>query len=375
MNQDKTIQPIYVSRPALPPLSDYVSLLENIWKSRIVTNNGPFVLEFEKKLAEYLDVPFVTVFTNGTLALSAALQTIPKEGHVITTPFSFVATTHVITLNGSMPVFCDIEDNSYNLSAQKVEQAIDKNTVAVLPVHCYGFPCDVQQFAEIGRKHRLPVIYDAAHAFGVKNEGISLLGAGDLAIVSFHATKVFSTFEGGAVISFSKETRKKIEQVRNFGIQDEITILGVGGNGKMNEVQAALGMLQLRHIGDYITKRHTVYEYYLKKLSEIRGISIYPVKSGIEYNYSYMPVLITEEFPITRNDLYDRLRSVSIYARRYFYPLLSNIPMYASLSSAHVTHLPQANRVAEQVLCLPIYPDLNISDVKRICNIIIENSL
>jgi dTDP-4-amino-4,6-dideoxygalactose transaminase len=361
---------IFVTQPYLPPLEEFYPYLEKIWESKWLTNAGPFHQEFESTLAKYLGVEHLSLFVNGTLALVTALQALRITGEVITTPFSFVATAHSLLWNGIKPVFVDIDPETFNLDPSKIEAAITPQTTAILPVHVYGKPCDVDQFQEIADLYGLKVIYDAAHAFGVKNQGKSLLRHGDLSILSFHATKTFNTFEGGAIICPDIKIKKRIDDLKNFGFHDEVTVVAPGINGKMNEVQAAFGILQLKHIDKAIASRHEIDTQYRKELSSIPGISFPELPPDTTYNYSYFPILVEKDYPLSRDELYEKLHRHNIYARRYFYPLISEFPMYRALASASIGNLPVAQDVSREILCLPIYPNLSNDEVSRVVDVI-----
>lgn len=363
---------IYVTQPFLPPLEEFIPYLEQIWENKWLTNAGPFHQELEKTLAIYLGVDHLALFTNGTIALVTALQTLRITGEVITTPYSFVATAHSLVWNSITPVFVDIDPVTCNLDPDKIEQAITPQTTAIMPVHCYGNPCDVERIQKIADTYGLKVIYDAAHAFNVSYKGESLLKHGDLSILSFHATKVFNTFEGGAIICPDAKTKQRIDYLKNFGFADEVTIMAPGINGKMNEVQAAFGLLQMKYVDAAIAKRKKIDERYRQRLANISAISCLPVPLETESNYSYFAILVTEEYTLSRDALYQRLKDAGIYARRYFYPLISNMPMYRGLSSATATNLPVANKIAEQVICLPIYPALTLESVDTVVEIILN---
>ena len=367
IKKDKTI---YVTQPSMPPLSEFLPYLEKIWESKWLTNGGPFHQELEKKLADYLGVEHLALFVNGTLALVTALQALRITGEVITTPFSFVATAHSLLWNGIKPVFVDIHPETFNLDPEKIEAAITPHTTAIMPVHVYGRPCDVEKIQKIADIYGLKVIYDAAHAFGVNYKGESLLKHGDLSILSFHATKVFNTFEGGAIICPDAKTKKRIDDLKNFGFADEVTVIAPGINGKMNEVQAAFGLLQLKYIDKAIDRRHEIDQLYRNGLQGVPGIHCMQLSSSSTYNYSYFPILIEKEYPLLRDELYEKLRQHGIYARRYFYPLISEFPMYRGLPSADRSNLPVANKVASGVICLPIYPALELDHLARIIQII-----
>lgn len=363
-------KPIYVTQPYLPDLKEFYPYLEAIWESKNLTNGGVFHQQLEAELCNYLGVKHISLFSNGTIALIVALQALGISGEVITTPYSFVATTNSLVWNGISPVFVDIDPNSMNLDPSRIEAAITDKTKAILPVHCYGTPCDVEAIQRIAKKHQLSVIYDAAHAFGVNHQGQSLLNFGDLSILSFHATKVFNTFEGGAIISHAPEMKKRIDQLKNFGFVDEVTVVESGMNGKMSEVNAAFGLLQLRHMPEVIAKRKMVADFYNQKLSNIKGITIPKGNFSSFSNHSYYPVLVDADFPVSRDELYEKLKESNIYSRRYFYPLISEFPMYKNLPSSNAGNLPIASEIASQVLCLPIYPGLQEPEMVEIIEII-----
>ncbi|MDR3610681.1 MAG: DegT/DnrJ/EryC1/StrS family aminotransferase [Ignavibacteriaceae bacterium] len=365
--------PIYVTRPDFPPLEDFNEYLKKIWENKILTNNGPFHQELEHALTEYLGVKYISLFSNGTLALITALQTLRITGEVITTPFSFVATSHSLWWNGIKPVFVDIENDSFNLDPQRIEAAITPKTTAIMPVHVYGNPCNLDAIRKISETYGLKVIYDAAHAFGVKKRDDSVLNMGDLSILSFHATKVFNTVEGGAIVCHDEKTKMQIDHLKNFGFTDELTVVAPGINAKMNEIQSAYGLLLLKNIDSAIEKRSLVAQKYRGLLKDVKGIRcLYDIK-GIRHNYSYFPILVDQNhYPMTRDDLYGLLKKNNIFGRRYFFPLISNFPTYNGLDSSRPENLPVATMVAKQVLCLPIYPALDLSDVEKICDIIIR---
>lgn len=362
---------IFVTRPSLPPLEEFIPYLEKIWKNKWLTNNGPFHQEFEQTLCDYLGVKYVSLFTNGTLALITALQVLRITGEVITTPFSFVATTHALHWNGIKPVFCDIEPEYMTLDVEKIEAAITPKTTAILPVHVYGNPCNVKRIQEIADIYGLRVIYDAAHAFGVEIGDQSILNFGDLSILSFHATKVFNTFEGGAIICHDEKTKKRIDYLKNFGFAGETTVVAPGINSKMNEFQAALGLIQLNHHEENRSKARVVAQEYRRQLESVKGIAIINDMPGVEHNYAYFPVLIDQiEYGSSRDELYERLKRQNVFARKYFYPLISHFSTYRSLDSAKRENLPIAEKIADQVLCLPIYPDLKLDNVGEVCRLI-----
>lgn len=363
-------RPITVSQPFLPPLEEFIPYLEEIWKTRRLTNAGPFHRQLETALAEYLGVQYIALFANGTLALLTALKALALSGEVITTPFSFGATTHVLRWSGITPVFADIDPDSLNIDPRAIEAAITSRTTAILPVHVYGRPCDVKAIQRIADAHGLKVIYDAAHAFAVCDSGGSVTRYGDLSVLSFHATKVFTTLEGGAIVCPDAETKRHIDLLKNFGFADEVTVLTAGINGKMNEVQAAFGLLQLRHIDAAIRRRREIDAFYRRVLEGTPDIVCPSLLPDIIWNYAYFPILIQPDYPLSRDQLYYRLRECGIYTRRYFYPLISEFPMYRSLSSAAPARLPVAHNVAERVLCLPIYPTLGAEEMNEIIEII-----
>jgi dTDP-4-amino-4,6-dideoxygalactose transaminase len=367
---DKTSQPIYVTQPNLPPLQELIPFLEEIWANKILTNGGPFHQRLEKELCEYLGVEHISLFTNGTIALVTALQALSIKGEVITTPYSFVATSHSLLWNGIKPVFVDIDPDTLNLDPSKIEEAITPQTTAIMPVHCYGHPCDVEAIRKIADKHQLKVIYDAAHAFGVNDAGGSILRHGDLSVLSFHATKVFNTFEGGAIVSPDAETKLRIDQLKNFGFVDEVTVVEAGINGKMSELNAAIGLLQLKNVDEMIQKRQVIDLCYRKSLVAVKGIQCLSDAGEKVANYSYFPILVGNEYPISRDALYQKLKNNNVYARRYFYPLISDFSMYSDLFSANKENLSVASRVSREVICLPIYPNLDLKTVNLICDLI-----
>lgn len=362
-------KPITVTSPLLPPLEEFIPYLQKIWDNKWITNNGAMHKELERQLAEYLGVEYISLFANGTLALITALQVLNIMGEVITTPYSFVATTHSIFWNKCTPVFVDVEPNCFNIDPVKIEAAITEKTTAIMPVHVYGNPCDVEAIQQIADKHHLKVIYDAAHAFGVKKNGVSILSYGDLSVLSFHATKIYSTIEGGAVICHSQEMKHHIDNLKNFGFRGETVVEEPGINAKMNEVQAAYGLLSLKYIDEAIAKRKQIVEKYREELKNLSGISFLPEQNGVEYNYAYFPVFVDEtEYGMSRDALYEKLRADNIFGRRYFYPLISTFEPYKELPSSQ--NLPIAQKVAGQVICLPLYPDLELEFVNKIINLI-----
>lgn len=363
-------QPIQVTSPLLPPLEEFLPYLEKIWESRFLTNGGAMHQALETALCEYLGVEYISLFANGTLALLTALQSLRVTGEVITTPYSFVATSHALTWNGMRPVFVDIDPVTLNLDPKKIEAAITPQTTAILPVHCYGSPCDVERIQEIADRYNLRVIYDAAHAFAVRDAGGSILRHGDLSVLSFHATKVFNTFEGGAIICHDEPTKQRIDQLKNFGFLDEVTVVLPGINGKLNEVSAAFGLLQLKHVDQALAQRGAVDRRYRELLCEVPGITCLDSVGRRFANHAYFPILVEDAFPLSRDELYEYLRSHEVMVRRYFYPLISDFPMYSGLPSSAPANLPVARSVAERVICLPIYPTLTRSDVERVVALI-----
>ncbi|CAE1150067.1 DegT/DnrJ/EryC1/StrS family aminotransferase [Serratia rhizosphaerae] len=361
---------VYVTQPYLPDLNEFIPYMERIWENKILTNGGPMHERLEKELCEYLGVNEVALFNNGTIALLTALQALRITGEVITTPYSFVATAHSLLWNGITPIFVDIDPVTLNMDPDKIESAITPQTTAIMPVHCYGNPCDVEKIQRIADNYNLRVIYDAAHAFGVNDAGGSILRHGDLSTISFHATKVFNTFEGGAIICPDKKTKTRINNLKNFGIVDETTVVAPGINGKMSEINAAFGLLQLKHVDNAIARRKEIDECYREGLKDIEGITIVEATGQLRANYSYFPILIEDSFRMTREELYSFLKEHNIFSRRYFFPLISEFPMYRGMKSSAQENLPVANNVARRVLCLPIYPDLDHKDQVNIISLI-----
>ncbi|MDR1877603.1 MAG: DegT/DnrJ/EryC1/StrS family aminotransferase [Flavobacteriaceae bacterium] len=362
---------IPVTKPQLPPLDEFNSYLKKIWENQWLTNNGPLHQELEQALCDYLGIKYISLFSNGTLALITAIQSLKLSGEVITTPYSFVATTHSLWWNNIKPVFVDIEPDFMNIDPEKIEAAITPQTTAILPVHVYGNPCDIDKIQKIADTYGLKVLYDSAHAFGTKINGNSILNYGDLSILSFHATKVYSTIEGGAIISHDKKTKDRIDKLKNFGFADEVTVVAPGINAKLNEIQAAYGLVQLKYIDEMLVKRRSINSLYRELLKDIKGIRLLPEAENSETPHSYFPILIDkEQYGKTRDELYELLKTKNIYGRRYFYPLISNLPTYRGLPSASESNLPVANKIAEKVLCLPMYSELSLSDVEKICNFV-----
>jgi dTDP-4-amino-4,6-dideoxygalactose transaminase len=363
-------QPIYVTQPYLPPLEEFIPYLEKIWESKILTNKGPFHRELEQALCDYLGVEHLALFANGTLALVTALQALRITGEVITTPFSFVATAHSLLWNGIKPVFVDIDPHTLNLDPNRIEAAITPQTTAILPVHCYGNPCDVDAIQTIADHYNLKIIYDAAHAFGVQCHCGSVLKHGDLSVLSFHATKVFTTFEGGAIVCPDAKIKQHIDNLKNFGFVNETTVVAPGINGKMSEFGAALGLLQLKYIDQALVRRREIDQTYRELLKDVPGIKCVDQAGQRVANYAYFPILVEANYPLSRDMLYEKLREHDIYSRRYFYPLISEFPMYRGLPSAQRGNLPVASAIAEKVICLPIYPNLTAEQIDEIATIL-----
>ena len=359
-------EPLYVTRPYLPPLAEIMPMIEQIWATRILTNDGPLHQRFEAAVADYLGAPHVSLVTNGTIALTVALEVLKIEGEVITTPYSFVATSHALAMQHIAPVFVDIKADDFNLDPARIEAAITPRTRAIMPVHCYGNPCDAAAIQDIADRHGLKVIYDAAHAFGVAKNGESVFAHGDFSTLSFHATKAFNTFEGGAIVSRTAAGKTAVDRLRNFGFQDEVTVDTLGFNAKMSELNAAVGLIQLSHFERVRAARGAVDARYRAALADVPGITCPPLPGGVPANPSYFPLLVGPEYPLSRDGLYDRLRTRNIFPRRYFYPLLTNFPMYSGLASAAPANLPVATAIAERILCLPIHPDLTEEDQARV---------
>lgn len=349
---------IPVTKPFLPELNEFIPYLEKIWENKWLTNNGPFHQELESNLCEYLGVKHISLFNNATIALVTALQALRISGEVITTPYSFVATSHSIIWNSLTPVFVDISPDGFNIDPYEIEKAITPRTTAIMPVHCYGRPCEVEEIQKIADNYGLKVIYDAAHAFGIDYKGSSILNFGDLSVLSFHATKVFNTFEGGAIISHDAKTKERIDRLKNFGIADELTVTAPGINGKMSEINAAFGLLQLKYIDDAVSKRKEIDTRYREELAGVQGIIIPDMPEKATCNYSYFPVIVTDEYSVDRDGLYNILKDNSILSRRYFYPLISNMPMYRGFESAKASNLLNANYVSDRILCLPIFSSM-----------------
>ncbi|MEG2792017.1 MAG: DegT/DnrJ/EryC1/StrS family aminotransferase [Odoribacter sp.] len=362
---------ITVTSPLLPSLEEFIPYLQDIWDRKWLTNNGHYHQELEKALCEYLKVPYISLFTNGTLPLMVALQALRITGEVITTPYSFVATTHSLWWNGIKPVFVDIDPLTCNLDPDKIEAAITPKTTAIMPVHVYGKPCDTLRIQEIADKYGLKVIYDAAHAFGVEVNGKSILNSGDMSTLSFHATKVYNTIEGGALICRDEKTKQRIDYLKNFGFAGETTIVAPGINGKMDEVRAAYGLLNLKQVDKAISSRREVAVHYREALKEIPGITFMEDMVGVRHNYSYFPIFIDEEkYGMSRDELYNKMKEANILGRRYFYPLISTFSAYRGLDSARSENLPVATKMADSVICLPMYHNLTKLEINRIIEIL-----
>ena len=364
---------ITVTSPLLPKLEDFIPYLQEIWDSKWITNNGQFHRQLEQDLCDYLGVKYISVFTNGTLPLITALQALRVTGEVITTPYSFVATTHAIWWNGSKPVFVDIDPETCNLDPDKIEAAITPKTTAIMPVHCYGKPCNTERIQKIADKYGLKVIYDSAHAFGVKVNGTSILNAGDMSTLSFHATKVYNTIEGGALICHDAETKQRIDFLKNFGFNGETEVVAPGINSKMDEVRAAYGLLNLKQVDAAIKARQQVAEYYRTALRGIDGIRYFEDMEGVRHNYSYFPIFINAaEYGMTRDELYFKMKEQNVLGRRYFYPLISEFDTYKGLESAHRENLPIANRIADEVICLPMHHGLTEKELEKVVKCIVK---
>lgn len=374
------MEKITVTSPLLPNLDEFNKLLKQIWESKWITNMGQFHNQLEKELAEYLHVPYVCLFTNGTLPLMTALQALRITGEVITTPYSFVATTHSIWWNGCKPVFVDIDPATGNMDPEKIEAAITPATTCIMPVHCYGKPCDTKRIQEIADKYGLKVIYDAAHAFGVEvpadkygldaydDKGkAGIMNAGDMSTLSFHATKVYNTIEGGALVVHDEKTKKRIDNLKNFGITDQVTVVAPGINGKMDEMRSAYGLLNLKQVDWAISRRNEAAKRYREVLRNVEGITFWDDMPGVHHNYSYFPIFVNaEKFGMTRDELFFKMAEKDVLSRRYFYPLISNFPTYRGLPSSAKENLPLANKMADEVLCLPMHHALTEDDMKRI---------
>ena len=364
---------ITVTAPLMPDLDEFNAFLKEIWSSRWVTNNGSFHQQLEKELCDYLKVPYISLFTNGTLPLLTALQALRISGEVITTPYSFVATTHSIWWNGCRPVFVDIDPKTGNLDPDKIESAITPRTTAIMPVHVYGNPCDTAKIQAIADKYGLKVIYDAAHAFGVEVDGESILKAGDVSTLSFHATKVYNTLEGGALVMHNEEMNRKVDFLKNFGFAGETEVVAPGINSKMDEVRAAYGIINLRHVDAAIEARRQTSLKYREALAGVEGVSMMEELSGVKHNYSYFPIFIDEQaYGMTRDELYFKMKEQNVLGRRYFYPLISEFSFYNCLPGASKENLPNAHKMADSVICLPLHHDLSDADVEKVLNLIVK---
>ena len=367
------LKQITVTTPLLPDLDEFSKMLKEVWESKWITNNGHFHQRLEEALCEYLKVPFISLFTNGTLPLLTALQALRISGEVITTPYSFVATTHSLWWNGIKPVFVDIDPSNCGMDPDCIEAAITPKTTAIMPVHCYGKPCDVVRIQSIAEKYGLKVIYDAAHAFGVEIDGKSILEYGDLSTLSFHATKVFTTIEGGAMIMHDETTKQRIDYLKNFGFESETEVIAPGINSKMDEVRAVYGLLNLRQIDAAIEARHQVAIKYRAALRAVKGIRFFDDMPGVKHNYSYFPIFVNaDEYGMTRDELYFKMRDNGVLGRRYFYPLISTFSTYRGLPSAAPENLPNATRVANEVICLPMHHQLSDDDIDRVLQLIVK---
>ena len=358
---------ITVTSPLLPSLDEFMPYLQDIWSRKWLTNNGYYHQELEKALCEYLKVPYISLFTNGTLPLLCALQALRITGEVITTPYSFVATTHSLWWNGIKPVFVDIDPETCNIDPEKIEDAITPRTTAIMPVHVYGKPCDTDRIQAIADKYGLKVIYDAAHAFGVKVNGESILNAGDISTLSFHATKVYNTIEGGALVCHDEKTKKRIDYLKNFGFAGETEIVAPGINGKIDEIRSAYGLLNLKQVDTAIEARHQIAIKYRKVLRNVNGLHVMEDIPGVRHNYSYFPIFVdAEKYGMTRDELYFKMKEQNVFGRRYFYPLISEFSTYRGLDSARLDNLPVAHKIANSVICLPMYAGLSEDDIDRI---------
>ncbi len=361
---------INVTSPLLPSLDEFIPMLKDIWDRKWLTNNGFYHKALEKALAEYLGVKYISLFTNGTLPLITALQAMKITGEVITTPYSFVATTHSIWWNGLKPVFVDVDEETGNIDPEKIEAAITPHTTAIMPVHVYGTPCNMKRIKEIADIYGLKIIYDAAHAFGVSVNGESVLKAGDMSTLSFHATKVYNTIEGGALVCHDEATKKRIDFLKNFGFNGETTVVAPGINSKMDEFRSAYGLLNLKQVDSAIASRKHTAERYREALKDVPGIRFLKDIEGVRHNYAYFPIFISDEYGISRDELYAKLQEHNIFGRRYFYPLISTFSAYKGLDSANPANLPIAHKLADQVLCLPMFAGLDIEGIDRVIDVV-----
>lgn len=363
---------ITVTSPLLPNLDEFNEMLKQIWDSKWITNNGSFHKQLEKELAAYLKVPYISLFTNGTLPLLTAMQALRITGEVITTPYSFVATTHSIWWNGCKPVFVDIDPDTGNIDPDKIEAAITPKTTAIMPVHVYGKPCDTKRIQQIADTYGLKVIYDAAHAFGVEVDGESILNAGDMSTLSFHATKVYNTIEGGAMVMHDEQTKRRIDDLKNFGFHNEVTVVAPGINSKMDEMRSAYGLLNLRQVDAAIEARHQVAIKYREALRKVDGLTFFDDMPGVKHNYSYFPIFIdAEKYGTTRDDIYAKMKAANVLGRRYFYPLISEFSTYRGCSGASKDNLPNAHKMADSVICLPMHHELSQNDINRVIEILL----
>ena len=361
---------ILVTKPFLPNIQDYHQKLLELWQSRVLTNNGELSQHLEKQLTEQLGVKNLSLINNGTISLELAIQALELKGKIITTPYTFIATSNVILLKGLEPIFIDIEDNGFNLDPELIDELKDKDVSAIMPVHVYGLPCDNDSVGQRAKSKGLKVIYDAAHAFGIKKKGESILNWGDVSTLSFHSTKVFHTFEGGAVVCQDIAIKNKIDQLRNFGYEAGVDIVTLGTNGKMNEVQAAMGLALIPYLEEIISKRKHWFNFYVEQLSEIQGIKLMSIPPDLDYNYSYFPILVKSGFPLTRDELFICFQEENIFPRKYFYPLITDFSLYKGYKILSKHKIPNARKIADSVICLPLYPDLTEDDVSRVCEVI-----
>lgn len=362
--------PIFVGQPSLPPLNELIPYLEKVWDNKMVSNNGPFHEQFEDELCKYLGVPYVSLVSNGTVGLMTALQALDVRGEVITSPYSYAATSQALLWNNLKPVFIDIDETTLNLNPENIENAITSHTSAIMPVHAYGTPCDTQAINNIAEKHKLKVIYDAAHAFGVEDESGSILKYGNLSVLSFHATKVFNTFEGGAIVCKDLKLKKRIDQVKNFGKASETDFDQIGFNAKMNEFSSVLGLLNLKYIDADIKKRRIIDKLYREALENVTGVNVLPKSKLVKNNYSYFPIFIDNEYPLTRDQLYFKLQDHGINGRRYFYPLITDLTIFGKSTKNNKFDLSVARNVTQKVICLPIFSDMDVNTINEIENLI-----
>jgi dTDP-4-amino-4,6-dideoxygalactose transaminase len=361
---------ILVTKPFLPNIQDYHQKLLELWQSRVLTNNGELSQHLEKQLTEQLGVKNLSLINNGTISLELAIQALELKGKIITTPYTFIATSNVILLKGLEPIFIDIEDNGFNLDPELIDEVKDKDVSAIMPVHVYGLPCDNDSLGQRAKSRGLKIIYDAAHAFGINKNGESILNWGDVSTLSFHSTKVFHTFEGGAVVCQDIAIKNKIDQLRNFGYEAGVDIVTLGTNGKMNEAQAAMGLALIPYLEEIISKRKHWFNFYVEQLSEIQGIKLMIIPPDLDYNYSYFPILVKSGFPLTRDELFICFQEENIFPRKYFYPLITDFSLYKGYKILSKHKIPNARKIADSVICLPLYPDLNEDDVSRVCEVI-----